>query len=61
MPKMTDTEVAAFLAERRHLLRVATVDADGMPRNVPIWYIIDANRIVFTPRLHSVFLANMMR
>ncbi len=61
MPKLTDDEVTAFLAEPGHLLRVATVDADGMPRNVPIWYIIDNGRIVFTPRVHSVFLANLLR
>jgi nitroimidazol reductase NimA-like FMN-containing flavoprotein (pyridoxamine 5'-phosphate oxidase superfamily) len=61
MPKLTEREQADFLAERGHLLRVATVDDDGMPRNVPIWYIVDQNRIVFTPRVHSVFLANLMR
>ena len=61
MPKLTGAESAAFLAEPGHLLRVATVDADGMPRNVPIWFIVDAGRIVFTPRVQSVFLANLLR
>ncbi len=61
MPKLTVDESTAFLAEPGHLLRVATVDADGMPRNVPIWYIVDDGRIVFTPRVHSVFLANLLR
>jgi len=61
MPKMTPGEVQAFLAEPGHLLRVATVDADGMPRNVPIWYVFHEGRIVFTPRAHSVFLANLLR
>ncbi len=61
MPKLTVNESAAFLEEPGHLLRVATVDADGMPRNVPIWYIIDQERVVFTPRVHSVFLANLLR
>jgi nitroimidazol reductase NimA-like FMN-containing flavoprotein (pyridoxamine 5'-phosphate oxidase superfamily) len=61
MPKLTATESALFLAEPGHLLRVATVDADGMPRNVPIWYIVVDGRVVFTPRVHSVFLGNMMR
>lgn len=31
-----------FLDEPRHLLRVATVAADGMPRNVPILFILHA-------------------
>jgi PPOX class probable F420-dependent enzyme len=61
MPKLTDHETTTFLAEPGHLLRVATIDPDGMPRNVPIWYIIDGGRIVFTPRVHSVFLANLLR
>ncbi|MEI8237921.1 MAG: pyridoxamine 5'-phosphate oxidase family protein [Actinomycetota bacterium] len=61
MPKLTASEAAAFLAEPGHLVRVATVDADGMPRNVPIWYLLHEGRIVFTPRLHSVFLANLLR
>ena len=61
MPKLTRDERDAFLAEPGHLLRVATVDADGMPRNVPIWFVVDDGRIVFTPRVHSVFLTNLLR
>jgi len=61
MPKMTGAEVQAFLEEPGHLLRVATVDDDGMPRNVPIWFIHHASMIVFTPRVHSVFLGNLQR
>ena len=61
MPKLTAEEVDAFLAEPGHLLRIATVDADGMPRNVPIWYIVHDGRIVFTPRDRSAFFANVVR
>ena len=61
MPKLTDHEQTAFLAEPGHLLRVATVDDDGMPRNVPIWFVVHDGRVVFTPRVHSVFLANLLR
>ncbi len=61
MPKLTESEASIFLDEPGHLLRVATVDADGMPRNVPIWYLVDRRRLVFTPRVHSVFLANLLR
>ena len=49
MPKLTDDEVATFLDEPGHLVRVATVDADGMPRNVPIWFIHHEGMVVFTP------------
>ena len=61
MPKLTDDDVAAFLDELGHLVRIATVDADGMPRNVPLWFIHHDGMIVFTPRVHSVLLANVRR
>lgn len=61
MPKLTATETEAFLSERGHLLRVATVDDDGFPRVVPIWFIGDGDEILFTPRGPSVFLANIRR
>ncbi len=37
-------------------MRIATVDEDGMPRNVPLWFILHDGQIVFTPRIHSVLL-----
>ena len=61
MPKLTDTELAAFLDESGHLLRLATVDADGMPRVVPVWFTHRSGSILFTPRAESVFLANLRR
>ena len=61
MPGLTPTEMDEFLAEPGHLLRIATVDADGMPRNLPIWHIVHDGRVVFTPRERSVFLANVLR
>jgi nitroimidazol reductase NimA-like FMN-containing flavoprotein (pyridoxamine 5'-phosphate oxidase superfamily) len=61
MPVMSDSEVEAFLNEPGHLVRVATVDEDGMPRNVPIWFILHDGKIAFTPRVRSVFLANLIR
>lgn len=61
MPKMTTQEVEAFLDEPGHLLRVGTVDADGFPRVVPIWFIRRGDDVLFTPRGPSVFLANIRR
>ena len=37
-------EVDAFLDEPGHLLRVGTIDADGFPRVVPIWFIRQRRR-----------------
>lgn len=61
MPRLTKAEVDELLDERGHLLRVATVDDDGFPRVVPIWFIRQGDNILFTPRGSSVFLANIRR
>ena len=61
MPRLTNNEIDAFLDERGHLVRVATVDVDGFPGVVPIWFIRDGDDILFTPRGPSVFLANIRR
>lgn len=61
MPVMTAAEVAEFLDEPGHLLRLATVDPDGMPRVVPIWFIHRDGDIFFTPRGPATFLANLRR
>jgi PPOX class probable F420-dependent enzyme len=61
VPRLTPDELDAFLAEPGHLVRVGTVDADGMPRVVPTWFVRDGDDILFTPRLESVFLANLQR
>src|SRR6187455_2555898 len=61
MPKLTPDEVTAFLDEPGHLLRIGTVDADGYPSVLPIWFIRQGDEILFTPRGPSVFLANIRR
>jgi PPOX class probable F420-dependent enzyme len=61
MPRLTDTEIVSFLEEPGHLLRLATVDDDGFPRLVPIWFQHVDGEILFTPRQESVFLANLRR
>jgi nitroimidazol reductase NimA-like FMN-containing flavoprotein (pyridoxamine 5'-phosphate oxidase superfamily) len=61
MPTMSDAEVVAFLSEPGHLVRIGTVDDDGMPRVVPTWFITQGDDILFTPRGPAVFLANIRR
>lgn len=36
--QMSETELDAFLAEER-VLRLATLDADGWPAVVPVWFV----------------------
>jgi predicted pyridoxine 5'-phosphate oxidase superfamily flavin-nucleotide-binding protein len=54
MPKLTNDEVAEFLSERGHLARIGTVDADGMPRVLPLWFIIRDDELLFTPRSPAI-------
>ena len=61
MPRLTDDELLAFLDERRHLARIATVDDDGFPRVLPLWFVRDASRILFTPRAPAVIWRNIRR
>ena len=61
MPKLTDDEITEFLAEPGHLARIATVDDDGMPRVLPLWYVVDGGRLCFTPRQPAVIWRNIER
>jgi nitroimidazol reductase NimA-like FMN-containing flavoprotein (pyridoxamine 5'-phosphate oxidase superfamily) len=59
MPKLTAEEVVAFLTEPGHLVRLATVDATGAPRVVPIWFVFEEDRIWMTPRERSAWWADV--
>jgi PPOX class probable F420-dependent enzyme len=61
MPKLSDTEIGDFLDEREHLARIATVDDDGFPRVLPLWFIRSGRRILFTPRSPAVIWRNLQR
>lgn len=61
MPRLTESELQTFLDQPGILVRIATVDDDGMPRAVPTWFIHRDGEIFFTPRAASVFLGNLRR
>ena len=61
MPRLDADERRTFLDEPGHLVRIATVDGDGMPRVVPTWFLHRDGHVLFTPRAESVFLANLRR
>lgn len=61
MPKLSTDELATFLDEPGHLLRLATVDSDGMPRLSPVWFLFKNDQMLFTPRAQSVFRENLNR
>lgn len=61
MPKLTSEEFDTFLDERGHLARIATVDADGLPRVLPLWFIAIDGQLLFTPRSPAVIWKNIVR
>jgi PPOX class probable F420-dependent enzyme len=61
VPRLTDDELVAFLDEREHLARIATIDDDGFPRVVPLWFVRDGRRLLFTPRSPAITWINLRR
>jgi nitroimidazol reductase NimA-like FMN-containing flavoprotein (pyridoxamine 5'-phosphate oxidase superfamily) len=61
MPKLTTEEVNALLDEPGHLARIATTDEDGMPRVLPLWFIVKDRSLYFTPREPAVIWRNIVR
>lgn len=59
MPELTQDEIAAYLAEPGHDLILATVNEEGQPHAVPVWYIMDAGDIVFSTGYGGVKGRNM--
>jgi Pyridoxamine 5'-phosphate oxidase len=61
MPRLSADEFDTFLAEPGHPVRIATVDADGMPRVVPLWFVRVGDDVLFTPRAPAVLHLNLQR
>jgi len=61
MPKLSDAERDAFLAEPGVILHLATLRPDGAPAVTPIWFIYEEGAIWFTPRAESEWLADLRR
>lgn len=61
MPRLTNAERAAFLAEPGVLMRIAVVRADGSPLVTPLWFIHEDDAIYFTPRARSEWYACLKR
>lgn len=61
MPALSDADAAAFLTEPGHLARIGTVDADGFPRVLPLWFIVEDGALWFTPRSPAVIWHNLQR
>ena len=58
--RMSDAEIQAFLQEQR-ILQVATLDHDGWPHLIAMWYVLVHDQIVFWTYAKSQKLVNLRR
>src|SRR5437773_5184400 len=58
--RMTDEEIRAFLEEQR-TLQVATIDHDGYPHLVAMWYVLINDEIAFWTYAKSQKAVNLRR
>jgi PPOX class probable F420-dependent enzyme len=58
--RMNDEEIRAFLEEQR-ILQVATIDHDGWPHLVAMWYVLINDEVVFWTYARSQKAINLQR
>jgi PPOX class probable F420-dependent enzyme len=58
--RMNDEEIRAFLEEQR-TLQVATIDHDGWPHLIAMWYVLINDQIVFWTYAKSQKAVNLRR
>src|SRR5260370_42698591 len=58
--RMNDEEIRAFLEEQR-TLQVATIDHDGWPHLVAMWYVLINEQVVFWTYAKSEKAVNLRR
>lgn len=62
MSKMTNDEIRDFLLRGTYTGKLGTINKDGTPHVVPIWYTVDKqNNIIFNTGSESVKAKNIRR
>jgi PPOX class probable F420-dependent enzyme len=61
MRTMSPGEARAFLSGGVRTAKLATTRADGAPDVVPVWFVLDGDRIVFTCAGSSLKARNLAR
>jgi PPOX class probable F420-dependent enzyme len=61
MEEMTKQEYLNFLVEKSRTGKAATVNADGSPHVVPVWFALDGETLVFTTWHATAKAANLRR
>jgi PPOX class probable F420-dependent enzyme len=58
---MTADEIREFLSYGTRTAKVATAMADGTPHVMPVWFVLDADELVFTTHAGTVKGRNLRR
>ena len=58
--RMSDEEIRAFLQEQR-TLQIATIDHDGWPHLIAMWYVLIDDQVVFWTYAKSQKIVNLRR
>src|SRR5690349_19912524 len=61
MEIMSKAEYLAFLGDRAHCAKLATVCVDGRPHVVPVWFTLHNEELIFTSGYRSVKVKNILR
>ena len=61
MKRMSKEEYTEFLLEGTKTGKLATVREDGRPHVVPVWFVLEGDKIVFNTGESSVKARNMLR
>ena len=61
MPRMTEDEAFAFIAEKPRTAKLATTRKDGSAHVVPVWVALDGHELVFTVGISSLKAKAMQR
>jgi PPOX class probable F420-dependent enzyme len=59
--KMTPEQARSFILHGTRTAKVATGMEDGRPHVMPVWFVVDRERIVFTTGANSVKGRNLRR
>ncbi|MDP6454521.1 MAG: pyridoxamine 5'-phosphate oxidase family protein [SAR202 cluster bacterium] len=59
MPPLTTDELRTFLTNQPHLMKLATLTADGWPYVVPVWYDYDGESFTVAGRTRAQWVANI--
>ena len=61
MKKMTNEECYKFISEGTRTGKIATVNKNGSPHVIPVWFVVEGEQIVFCTGVGSVKYKNMLR